>query len=769
MKYVNTNRNININNVIHKVVFFTLCIAICANMINLNMVSAKIFDNLPVSTTLDTFPISYQPYINALKAEHPNWIFKAVYTNLDWEQSVQHETYLLGSMGISTVHSSLGDEWKKDGLNYYQDGPYVTASRRAVEYVLDPRNSLTDKKIFQFETLSFSEKAHTIAAVEKILSGTDMGEAHKSEYKNAGKWINMGTTYANIIYNAAKDNKISPIHLATRIKQETSCNIVNNESINGSKSGYEGLYNFGNIGAVPGKDGNSAVTNGLIYARQQGWTTPTASIYGAAKELENGYIHWGQNTVYFQKFDVNNTGNAKGLYAFQYMTNIKAPTDEASISYNAYKNAEMLNNSIEFHIPVYNNMPQNACPYPTLNEDSYYEPDNTKIYLDDGVSNGNDIFNVRTSADDSSNDNIMLKWTETKEGAENRTILTRVQKGIGTNWDKIKFPDGREGYVSKRYVNVYNYTKVDSVTLDNTNINMEVGKTKKLNATINPTNAKYKDITWSSSDNSIVSVDNLGNIRANKLGTAKIKVTTNDQNKIAECTVNVQNLSVTGITLDSSEYKVVKDKTITILPTILPSNAANKAYTIEIADVSIAKVENSIIKGLKIGETTATFKTKDGNKTASCKIKVVSLDSIDVIIDGSLTVQNNVISKVEPGTKFEQLINKLTSANKIEIVNYKGEVLKTGNLVGTGSKINIKDTSNKIISTYTIKIYGDVNGDSIIDIIDLLSVKQHIENIEKLNDIYYSAAKVTKTNTDIDIIDLLSVKQHIENINKIIQ
>ena len=49
-----------------------------------NKVDASIKENLPVSYMSDTFPDSYVPYINSLKAAHPNWVFKAVYTGLDW-------------------------------------------------------------------------------------------------------------------------------------------------------------------------------------------------------------------------------------------------------------------------------------------------------------------------------------------------------------------------------------------------------------------------------------------------------------------------------------------------------------------------------------------------------------------------------------------------------------------------------------------------------------------------------------------------------------
>ena len=341
-------------------------------VINTSSVTAAISGNLPVSEmkydandNSAAFPESYRLAIRSLKEKHPNWVFKAVYTNLDWNTSIHHESYEV-NRGISTVPSSYPDSWKKDGKNDFADGNFVVASKEAVAYCLDPRNYLTDAGVFQFETLTYSDVNSNIGTVEKLLAPTMMGtEQYKNKYKNNGNWITMDKTYAQMITQIGRETQVSPIHIASRMRQETGGNLANNLSINGSYPGYEGLYNFFNIRATPNADGTGSVANGLAYARSMGWTDPYQSIKGGISVIKDRYITWGQDTVYFQKFDVNNPyGTAKSLYSTQYMTNILAPTNEAKNSYNAYVSAGMINDAFEFHIPVYQNMPSTNVAYP---------------------------------------------------------------------------------------------------------------------------------------------------------------------------------------------------------------------------------------------------------------------------------------------------------------------------------------------------------------------------------------------------------------------
>ena len=745
-----------------------LILSIVIPTFNINDVYARISNNLPVSHINEEFPDSYKPYIEELKKIYPNAKFKAIHTNVDWNLAVTHETYET-NLGISTIYKTYGDEWKHkpNGVDINIDGGFVAASKEAVKYVLDPRNSLTREYVFQFESLNYSEGLSSTSAVDKVLINTPMSSSgqYGRKYKNNGNWIDMEKTYAEYIYEAGKKHNISPTHIASRIIQETRGDIVNNESINGSRAGLTGLYNFFNIGATPGNSGNSAIYNGLVYARNKGWTTPSKSIIDGSYTLADKYIKWGQNTIYFQKFDVNNPGQADHLFGTQYMTHILAPRSESLITHKAYNSAGMLDSSFEFHIPVYLNMPASTIDYPGTGNNvlggnsGETNPLNIKIYLDDKISNGTDTFNFRSSPNSSSSSNIIKKLYETKDGMENRNIYTLISRDTNTGWSKIRTNDGLEGYIFSQYVHEYTYTKVESLTLNNDDIKIGLNNTFNLIVNVNPSNAKYKDLIYKISDESIASIDNQGKITAKKIGETTVTVINEDSGKKVEGKIKVVS-NIEKIEFIKNEYNVYVNKNILVEPKI--TSEFNKEYELSIEDSNIAVVENGKIKGIKVGTTNIIAKLKNTDKTAKVKLNVVENNVENpVIFDETLKVDDkNYITNVNPETKVKDILNKINTSHDIKITNANDEVLTNDMSVGTGTKISI--TNNKGLNLkYVVVVYGDVNGDGIIDAVDLLMIKKHIVGTYTLKNGFYEAALLTKTNGQITAVELLKLKKHI--------
>ena len=79
----------------------------------------------------------------------------------------------------------------------------------------------------------------------------------------------------------------------------------------------------------------------------------------------------------------------------------------------------------------------------------------------------------------------------------------------------------------KSKINIEVYQKVESLTIDNTNIELYVGDTSQINATVEPENATYKDVTWTSSNSRVASIEN-GLVTAKETGEAIITATTKD-------------------------------------------------------------------------------------------------------------------------------------------------------------------------------------------------------------------------------------------------
>lgn len=726
--------------------------------IGINVVDASISKNLPKSSISDTFPETYKTYIENIKKKYPNATFKAVYTGLDWDTVLKHESYEVKT-GISLIPSSYDNVWKKDGKNIYKDGNFVVASKSAVAYVLDPRNSLYENYIFQFEGLTYNSSI-TTSVIEKVIASSPMVGTYSKKYKNAGEWLDMDMSYAEIINNVGEKLNVSSVYIASRMIQETSGDIVNNGSINGSSSKYPGVYNFFNIGAVPDKNGDNSVLNGLKYAKNSNWTTPYLSIYGGVDEIRSSYIKYGQDTVYFQKFDVNNPyGNAAALMAYQYQTNILAPRSESTISYSAYKKLGMLDTSFTFYIPVYNNMPEDPTPYPA-GDTAKFVADNTRVYLDDDIKNGTDVFNIRSSAS-SELDNIIYTLTEKKEGADNRTIVTRTKKGDGYNWDYVELNvDGKiiKGYVWNEYVKEYNYTRVEDVKLNEESITLEIGDTFNIEATVLPSNAKYKDVIWDVKDTSVISLID-GKVRALKEGTTTITVTSVDQGKTAACTVIVTK-QTTQIVTDKEEYVVYLNESVT--PNITVKN--DTGYTLEILDEEIAVMQDGKIKGLKEGTTTIKITSNNKNITKEIKITVCK-EYID--LDKSLSLNEGIVTKIEPETSVSDLLNKISTTYIVEIMDVNQRILELDDIVGTDTKINFKDKNGNVICTYIIVIYGDIDGDGEILANDYVLIKNHIMNDGGISGIKVKAADVNKDG-EILANDYVLIKNHIMDDNGVI-
>ncbi len=82
------------------------------------------------------------------------------------------------------------------------------------------------------------------------------------------------------------------------------------------------------------------------------------SIIGGAKIIGKNYINRGQDTIYYEKFDMVSP------YWHQYMTNILAARSESITASKAYSDEIKENTALIFTIPVYENMPESACPIP---------------------------------------------------------------------------------------------------------------------------------------------------------------------------------------------------------------------------------------------------------------------------------------------------------------------------------------------------------------------------------------------------------------------
>ena len=345
------------------------------------------------------FPDSYITALIKLHNAYPNWQFKPYKVNKTFDEMVNLEYNghsegwsLFEDIGRNYDGYKATDSWAYSYLtdvfrsNYEGGGVdrWYAPNKKTIGYYMDPRNFLNERQVFMFETLSYNESYHTKAGVELMLKGTFMTGMADDKH-----------TFVDAFIDAAKEYNVSPYVLVSRVIQEVGAN--GSTITSGTVSGYEGYYNFYNIGAY-GNSNDETIKAGLKYAKSKGWNTKYKAIVGGAAFLADGYINAGQDTLYSQKWDIV----GPDYVSHQYMQNIEAPASESIKTYRGYADIKLLNSDFVFMIPIYNEMPDKT---------SLPDRGNPNNYLKELVINDNTLF--KSASNKKSYDLILPYETKT--------------------------------------------------------------------------------------------------------------------------------------------------------------------------------------------------------------------------------------------------------------------------------------------------------------------------------------------------------------------
>ena len=160
---------------------------------------------------------------------------------------------------------------------------------------------------------------------------------------------------------------------------------------------------------------------------------------------------------------------------------------------------------------------------------------------------------------------------------------------------------------------------VTSVTLSQTSLAMVEGDTQTLTATVNPSDATEKTVTWASSNTQVASVAG-GTVTAVKEGTATITASCGGKSATCAVTVGKKVVPVSGITLNKTEITLKQNESFQLTATVAPDDASDKTVTWTSSDAAVATATDGLVKALKEGTVTVTAKA--GDKTATCKVTV---------------------------------------------------------------------------------------------------------------------------------------------------
>ena len=176
---------------------------------------------------------------------------------------------------------------------------------------------------------------------------------------------------------------------------------------------------------------------------------------------------------------------------------------------------------------------------------------------------------------------------------------------------------------------------VTGVSVSPATLSLVEGTSDQLRATVTPSDAANKSVSWTSSATAIATVDNTGKVTAVSVGMATITVKTADGGKTATCAVTVTTkvIPVTGISIEEGATAEVEEgKTVTLTAKVQPDNATDKTVTWTSSNKAIATVADGVVTGVAAGQAVITAKA--GDKEATCTVTVkrpaVALEAVDL-------------------------------------------------------------------------------------------------------------------------------------------
>ena len=680
------------------------------------------------SNILDDYP-GYSTLLDNLLKEHPNWTFTILYTGLNWNTVIKNET--TASHGRNLVQNKSG-EWVCSvcGDKPYDNGSWRCASASTVSYYMDSRNSLYEDYIFQFENLKWVDGKYTLDGINQIISDCKYLQGSKITYTDTkGKTQTLNKSYAQVIMDAAKEAGISPYHLASRIRQEQGPGTNASATATGKYSGYNGYYNFLNVNAS-GNGSSTIIKNALEYAKKQGWTNPEKSIKGGAKFLAQEYIQYGQNTLYLQKFDVDDSDG--DLYWHQYQQNVSAAKTESMDIMQTYKEIDSkLDMSFNFVIPVFENMPDTKCPMP-----------GTQSIVTQNIEITDSSVVVYKSKNTTS-----TKLTTLKKGEKILRIEIGSEKENGYIWDKVVLSDGSKGYIISsgfKVIDDITNCEITAIAIEPGNVRNGPGTSGTITLTTLTVGQRvtiiqkdvYKNIDGYDWSRIILADGTQGFIVARYLEEVKNDGSTETGEDIVKVVCN-GGLTIREKPGTSSKILGYADKGDYLTRIEQNSSTAN-GYTWDkiVTDSGITGYvargddDENYIEPIK--ETESSSISGDGFKTTGSKLMC------------------------EPDVTVQEVLKKASGAT---IKNTGGKTVTSGN-IGTGYTIKYNGTS------YTVVKLGDVDGSGKVTAGDYVKIKNYIMDKGSLNSTAKQGADVN-SDGKVTAGDYVQIKNHIMGKGKI--
>ena len=273
-----------------------------------------------------------------------------------------------------------------------------------------------------------------------------------------------------------------------------------------------------------------------------------------------------------------------------------------------------------------------------------------------------------------------LAATVTPENAENKSIIwssnneavatvdangTVIAKRAGTAVITATSTNGKSAgctvTVEKKQI------PVTEVRLSESTVGIVEGSTYKLTATVLPENTTdSKNVSWSSNNEAVATVDANGNVTAKRAGTAVITATSTN-GKTAGCTVTVskKEIPITEVRLNKSTETLTEGETTTLTATVLPENTTyGKSVKWSSSNVAVATVDLMGKVTAKRAGTAIITAISENGKTASCTITVNKKDTNITITEVRLNKSTETLKEGDTTTLTATVLPENTTDSK---------------------------------------------------------------------------------------------------------
>ncbi len=239
---------------------------------------------------------------------------------------------------------------------------------------------------------------------------------------------------------------------------------------------------------------------------------------------------------------------------------------------------------------------------------------------------------LKATLTSNSSTNNKVKWS-----TSNTTIATVSTTGVvkarklGTCTITAKATDGTG---KKATCKIRVVRQVTGITLNKSVLTIVANNTKRLKATVKPSNATYKSVKWTSSNKAVAAVDSRGNVTGLTIGTCTVKATANDSsNKSAICYVNViAAIPTSSILLAAKDLVMIKGQSQMLSYTVTPSTHTDKIYFAS-DNKAVANISSSgKIYARRTGAATITVTSASG-KQATVSVTVIGLNKTSLSLE----------------------------------------------------------------------------------------------------------------------------------------